>query len=87
VETIKTLEQPDGPLPRLQLILLQLETRFRSDNSFRSSLKWPFEEKDVRKIIDGVEREKSLLGLALQKILDNSFAQSNPVPNGTARIL
>jgi hypothetical protein len=67
VETIKTLEQPDGPLPRLQLILLQLETRFRSDNSFRSSLKWPFQEKDVRKIIDGVEREKSLLGLALQK--------------------
>jgi hypothetical protein len=67
VDTIKTLERPDGPLPRLQSALIQVETRLRKGDTFRGSLKWPFQERDVIKIIDTIDREKSLLSLALSR--------------------
>jgi hypothetical protein len=38
-DTIKTLERPDGPLPRLQSALIQVETRLRKGDTFRGSLK------------------------------------------------
>jgi hypothetical protein len=63
-DTIKTLERPDGPLPRLQSALIQVETRLRKGDTFRGSLKWPFQERDVTKIIEAIDREKSLLALA-----------------------
>ncbi|KAL7777080.1 hypothetical protein CFE70_007501 [Pyrenophora teres f. teres 0-1] len=33
----------------------------------QTALKWPFQEKEVRKIIEAIEHEKSLLALAQQR--------------------
>ncbi|KAI4638130.1 hypothetical protein J4E93_010439 [Alternaria ventricosa] len=67
VDTINVLERLDGPLPRLQTILQQVEIRLRHDNTLRGSLKWPFQEKDVQKLIQSIEREKILINLALSR--------------------
>ncbi|KAF1828738.1 hypothetical protein BDW02DRAFT_206603 [Decorospora gaudefroyi] len=66
-DTLKTLERLDGPLPRLQSTLAQVETRLRKESTLKSSLRWPFQERDVRKMIEAIEREKSLLLLAQSK--------------------
>jgi hypothetical protein len=67
-ETIKTLEAADGPMSRLwaalSVVKLKLEPK-EGRRKILSILKWPFEEADVDRIIAAIEREKSLLGLAL----------------------
>ncbi|RYP77344.1 hypothetical protein DL771_001139 [Monosporascus sp. 5C6A] len=67
-DTIKTLEAPGAPLGRLAVALtalkIKLEPKKGLDKAF-AKLKWPFDEKEVEKIIAAIDREKSLLGLAL----------------------
>ncbi|KAI0592690.1 ankyrin repeat domain-containing protein [Pyrenophora tritici-repentis] len=65
--TIHTLQSSNGPLSRLQSALIQVERRLSSKNTFKTTLKWPFQEKEVRKIIEAIEHEKSLLVLAQQR--------------------
>lgn len=65
-ETIKTLEAPGGPLCRLQVALDMMKTKLQYTGGLRRSLKWPFQEKEVQKIVASIEREKSLLSLALE---------------------
>lgn len=67
-ETIKALEAPGAPLSRLWVALSAVTARLRPKEGLRkvsTTLKWPFEEKEVDRIIGTIEREKSLLALAL----------------------
>jgi len=66
--TIKALEGPDAPLSRLRdaltAIKAKLEPKRGLKNAF-STLKWPFDEKEIKKAISTIEHEKNLLCLAL----------------------
>ncbi|KAI0887892.1 uncharacterized protein GGS22DRAFT_197834 [Annulohypoxylon maeteangense] len=67
-DTIKVLESPDGPLGRLSITLDKIVTKLQpkaNENKLWQSLKWPFGEKEIGEIIAAIEREKSLLDLAL----------------------
>jgi len=67
-ETIKALEAPEAPLGRLWTILGVIKTKTQPEEGIKkiwTSLKWPFEGKEVEKIMAAIEREKVLLGLAL----------------------
>ncbi|KAI1426617.1 ankyrin repeat-containing domain protein [Xylaria sp. FL1777] len=67
-EKIKTLEGPGTPLYRLGIALEALKSQLEPKkgwNKALSALKWPFDEKEVEKFISTIQREKSLLQLAL----------------------
>jgi len=67
-ETIKALEGADAPLGRLWVALNIVKEKLKPKTGLEKalmSLKWPFSEKEVEKIIWSVEREKTLLQLAL----------------------
>ncbi|KAI1092560.1 ankyrin repeat-containing domain protein [Rostrohypoxylon terebratum] len=67
-ETINSLETPNGPLNRLSVILDLLRSKLQPRDGFEKAfgaLKWPFQEKEVSKMINTMEREKNLLNLAL----------------------
>ncbi|KAH9898943.1 ankyrin repeat-containing domain protein [Xylariomycetidae sp. FL2044] len=66
--TIAALEAPGSPLWRLGSALDTLRTKLESQgkqSGIVTSLKWPFDEKELKAIIETVECEKSLLSLAL----------------------
>ncbi|RYP09021.1 hypothetical protein DL764_001517 [Monosporascus ibericus] len=67
-EKIKALEGPDTPLCRLgialEAVMAKLEPKKGLDKAL-SALKWPFNEKEVEKLISAIQREKSLLQLAM----------------------
>jgi len=66
--TIKVLETSDGPLGRLGAVLNTIKIKLRPRDGVVkafAAMKWPFQEKEVNKIIAAIEREKSLLALAL----------------------
>lgn len=68
-DTIKALEQPDAPLGRLSIALRVVKARLDPKDGQKkvfAALKWPFEEKEVQKIIDTIEREKNLLHLSVE---------------------
>jgi len=68
IQTIAALGAPGAPLGRLCILLSVIETRLQPRQGMRkvfAAMKWPFEEKEVDKIIGSIEREKSLLTLAL----------------------
>jgi hypothetical protein len=67
-ETIKALEGTDAPLGRLWIALNIVKAKLEPKTGLEktlTSLKWPFSEKEVEKIISLIEREKTLLQLAL----------------------
>lgn len=76
-ETIKALQGPDAPLGRLwvalSIVKVTLEPKKGLEKAL-ASLKWPFDEKEVAEIIGSIEREKSLLELALTN--DCRYVQS-----------
>ncbi|RYP13523.1 hypothetical protein DL765_006845 [Monosporascus sp. GIB2] len=67
-EKVKALEGPDTPLYRLgralEAVKAKLEPKKGLDKTL-SALKWPFDEKEVEMLISTIQREKSLLQLAL----------------------
>lgn len=63
-ETIKALEGPGTPIDRLSVSLGLVQAKLEG-KGFRSSLKWPFTEKEVTELLSAIEREKALLNLAL----------------------
>jgi hypothetical protein len=65
-ETIKLLEGPNAPLHRLHMALDVIRIKLLSKDGIMKSLKWPFQDKEVHKFIEAIEREKSLLSLALE---------------------
>ena len=68
-EKIKALKHLDGPLGRLSVALQVVKTKLEPKNGEKkplTALKWPFEEKEVAKIIATIKRKKNLLQLALE---------------------
>ncbi|RDW67885.1 hypothetical protein BP6252_09281 [Coleophoma cylindrospora] len=67
-ETIKALEGADAPLGRLSVALNLVKAKLGHKTGLEktlTSLKWPFNEKEIETIISAIEREKTLLHLAL----------------------
>ncbi|KAI0973656.1 ankyrin repeat-containing domain protein [Xylaria arbuscula] len=67
-DKIKNLEGPGTPLYRLRIALEVLKARLglkKGWNKVISAIKWPFDEKEVERLIAVIQREKSLLQLAL----------------------
>jgi len=77
-ETIKALEGPDAPLGRLWVALTVVKAKLEPKTGLEkalTSLKWPFNEKEVEKIISAIEREKILLQLALTNNCRTPYSQ------------
>lgn len=67
-ETIKALEGPNAPLGRLWVALSIVQAKLQPKDGLKkaiTTLKRPFKEKELEKIIGTIEREKTLLELAL----------------------
>jgi hypothetical protein len=67
-ETLRTLGEPSGPLNQLSEAFSLLKKRLAPRSGLSQvveRLKWPLEESDVRKMCEVMERQKSLLNLAL----------------------
>lgn len=71
-EKITALEKPGAPLDRLHVTLTMIKEKLERSSKSESRLKdvvaplkWPFDEKEVDKLLVALEREKTLLGLAL----------------------
>jgi hypothetical protein len=67
-EKIKVLEDSNTPLYRLGVTLEAIKAKLepkRGLGKALSALKWPFDEKEVERLISAIQREKSLFQLAL----------------------
>ncbi|KAI1735944.1 hypothetical protein F4680DRAFT_276207 [Xylaria scruposa] len=67
-DKIKTLQGPGLPLDRFGIALRVLKAQLEPKNGWKkalTALKWPFDEKEVEKLISAIHRERSLLHLAL----------------------
>jgi hypothetical protein len=86
--TIRSLEDPDGPLRTLTRTLQQLSTTLQASASATgfqkaaNSLQWPYKQKEAEKILRIIERQKSMLLLALE----NDIALSQEICNDTEAI-
>lgn len=68
LDTINSLQTSSGPLNRLSVILEIIRSKLQPRDGFEKAfgvLKWPFQEREVSKVIGAMEREKNLLNLAL----------------------
>lgn len=69
IQKVQALEEsPETPLYRLSVILNVIKTKLepkRGLEKVKAALKWPFDEKELQMLIEAIEREKSLLQLAL----------------------
>lgn len=68
--TERLLGAPRGPLGQLQTALNELSSKLTPVAGWektRRVLVWPFQKQEIKAILDTIERQKSLLGLALQQ--------------------
>lgn len=74
MKTLQSISEEDvGPLISFRRTLEYLKTKLAPANrqakdpvqSFKSSLKWPFETNSLREVLADIEKQKSLLALAL----------------------
>jgi hypothetical protein len=76
--TIQWLGVPNGPLARFQIALECLLSHVGPTNGLRKAgrvLTWPFKKEEARDILNSIERQKSLLILALQN--DNLYVDTH----------
>jgi Cdc6-like AAA superfamily ATPase len=67
-ETLRALEAPGAPLGRLLVTLGEVEAKLQPQEGRRkllTSMRWPFNEKELKEIFSMIEREKALLMLAI----------------------
>ena len=67
-KTIATLKDPRESLDRLWVVLSIVKAKLQPKDELKkavASLKWLFNEKEIEKTFAAIEREKSLLELAL----------------------
>ncbi|KAI6780643.1 uncharacterized protein J7T54_001147 [Emericellopsis cladophorae] len=67
-EMVKAIDAPDAPLARLSAFLRIAQSKLQPKRGIKkvaSSLAWPFAENEVDRLLAAIEREKALLGLAL----------------------
>ncbi|KAH7168136.1 hypothetical protein DER46DRAFT_574995 [Fusarium sp. MPI-SDFR-AT-0072] len=67
---VKALESDNAPLYRLYKILDAIKTKLQPGHGsgiqkVKAALKWPFDEKEVVKLVDAFQRERSLLHFAM----------------------
>jgi hypothetical protein len=61
-----TMAALSTPLERLRQALVAAATKLQMSDTKTGILKWPFQEKEVQKLVAAIESEKGLLSLALQ---------------------
>jgi len=67
-ETLQLLNQPNGPLKQLDQLLRIIKSKLAPTHGLKSVKKaftWPFQKEEVRELIAKIERQKTLLNLAL----------------------
>jgi hypothetical protein len=68
LDTIRLLNRADGPLYQLQYALTCLEKKLAPvggwDNA-RNVLAWPFQKEEVKEFLSDIERQKTLISVAL----------------------
>jgi hypothetical protein len=85
--TLPMLKEPDGPLEILNTALQELKSRLEKSSSatgikkLKNSLLWPFTELQTEHWLRVIERQKSLLGLALE---NNHFLLSKAIKEDTS---
>src|SRR3954464_205777 len=62
----ETVELLAAPLARLHKALELAAAKLQGASGTREKFKWPFKEKEVQKLIEAIESEKSLLVLSLE---------------------
>jgi len=63
------LEAPEGPLEQFRLLLERLTSKLKSAKAFKkfgNTLFWPFRGQEVKDILENIERQKTLIILALE---------------------
>jgi hypothetical protein len=87
--TIRSLEDPNGPLNVLKTTLQSLATTLQGSAPATAikkavdSLRWPFKQSEVDKILRVIERQKSTLSLALE---NDHISLSREIRNNTEEI-
>ena len=67
--TVQSLNASNGPLEQLQSALGRLDKKLAPVVGWRKTRKalaWPFQKEEIKDILSVIERQKALLGLALQ---------------------
>jgi hypothetical protein len=67
--TIKSLNLPGGLLDKFKVILIQLASKLKPVEGAKKvgrALIWPFQKGEINEILNTLERQKTLFGLALQ---------------------
>ena len=64
-QTLRTLKGPDAPLRQLFNVLGLIKAKLLPEKGLRAALRWPFEAKEIEKLIVTLERQKVLLQIAL----------------------
>lgn len=67
--TLRSLGTPDGPLEQFKTALETLATKLAPVGGLRKlgkPLMWPFQEKEIKDILNTIERLKGLINLARQ---------------------
>jgi hypothetical protein len=89
--TIKFLNLPDGPLFTFQSLLDTIKANIGADiiestalRRARKALVWPFRKKDIEDLLRKIERQKTLLSLALS---NDHLALSKAILGETHEIL
>jgi hypothetical protein len=68
-DTLRALSTPRGPLEQFKTALERLAKKLRPQKALKKAYKalaWPFEKAEVDELLEAIERQKSLFGLALQ---------------------
>ena len=67
--TMKSLMVPNGPLEQFKVALEDLASILMPVNKLMkigNAMTWPFQKKEIRNILNAIERQKTLFALALQ---------------------
>jgi NACHT domain len=63
-----SISQPDGPLSRCRTMLEELESEMQAgkdDNGILKAISWPWKGKEIGKVLQAIEKQKTLIMLAL----------------------
>jgi NACHT domain len=66
---LRKLSEPDGPLEICKALLKDMETKLRPKRDYNGVLKaitWPWKWKDIGQALETIERQKTLMMLAMQ---------------------
>jgi hypothetical protein len=65
----ESLSKPGGPLEQLEAVLKKLDAKLAPAtglSKIKKAVTWPFKKGEIEGLLGSIERQKTLLGLALQ---------------------